>query len=250
MAAFEDHFSAQAAEYARHRPHYPPALFDYLASVAPGRRLAWDCGTGNGQAAIELAARFERVLATDLSADQLALAASHERIEYRLEPAEEVSLPPRSADLVTVAIAVHWFDLDRFYAAVRRVLVPGGILAVWAYHIPEIDPAVDHILDDYYHNVVGGYWPDRFRYVDQRYRTLPFPFRELTPPPLHMQSEWTLDDVAGFLSSWSATQRYREQRGRHPVEIIWPQLAQAWGEPEHRRPVRWPLHLRLGRVDD
>lgn len=248
MAAFEDHFSAQAKEYARSRPHYPPQLFDYLAFVAPGHRLAWDCGTGNGQAAVELARHFQRVVATDASPDQLALAAPHERVEYRLEPAEEVSLPPRSVDLVTCAIAVHWFDLDRFYPAVRGVLAPRGVLAVWTYHFPHIDPAVDRIVEHYYRDVLAGYWPERFHYVDQRYETLPFPFEELTPPQLHMQTDWTLENLTGFLSSWSATERYRLERGHHPVGLIWPELSQAWGAPGVRRHVRWPLHLRLGRV--
>lgn len=247
-SSFEDHFSAQAADYARYRPHYPPQLFEYLASVAPGRSLAWDCGTGNGQAAIALGEHFERVVATDASAEQIALAMPHARVEYRVEAAEAVSLPPHSADLVTVAIAVHWFDLDRFYDAVRRVLKPGGVLAVWTYHMLQIEPAVDAIVDHYYRDVLSGYWPDRFHYLDEQYRTLPFPFDELSPPAFEMQADWTLDEVAGFLSSWSATQRYRAQRGLHPLGLVWPELLQAWGASEQRRSVRWPLHLRVGRV--
>ena len=248
MAGFEDHFSAQAGEYARYRPHYPPELFDYLVSIAPGHHLAWDCGTGNGQAALELARHFERVLATDASAEQVALAAPHERIEYRVEPAEETSLEAGSVDLVTVAIAVHWFDLDRFYPAVRRVLAPRGVLAVWTYHMMEIEPAIDRIVDHYYRDVVGAYWPPRFRHVDQRYRTLPFPFEELIPPEFHMHADWTLENLTGFLSSWSATERYRAERGHHPVGLIWPELSRAWGAPSQVRPVRWPLHLRVGCV--
>ncbi len=248
MTEFEDHFSLQAGDYARFRPTYPPELFAYLASVAPGRRLAWDCGTGNGQAALELVRHFDHVVATDASVEQLARALPHERIEYRVERAEDIVLPPGSVDIVTVAIAVHWFDLDRFYPAVRRVLAPGGVLAVWTYHLPEIDPAVDPIIARYYGEVLAGYWPEAIQYIEQRYRTLPFPFDEFEPPEMVMQADWPLDHMAGFLSSWSAAQRYQAEHGRHPLKLLWPELEEAWGAPGQTRRVRWPLHLRIGRV--
>jgi SAM-dependent methyltransferase len=248
MTDFEDHFSPQAGDYARYRPHYPPELFEYLARIAPGRRLAWDCGTGNGQAAQELARHFNRVVATDASPEQIAHAIPHERIEYRVERAEEVDLAPGSVDLVTVAVAVHWFDLEQFYPAVRHVLAHEGILAVWTYHLPVIDPAVDLILERYYREVLAGYWPERIEYLEQRYRTLPFPFDELTPPDFDMQADWELEHLAGFLSSWSATQRYQAERGMHPLRLIWPELAQAWEGPHRKRRVRWPLYHRIGRA--
>jgi SAM-dependent methyltransferase len=249
MTTFEDHFSQQALDYALYRPHYPAELFAYLASLVPKQRLAWDCGTGSGQAAIQLADHFKRVVATDASAEQIAHAFAHERIEYRVEPAEQPDLEANSVDLVTVAIAVHWFDLPRFYAAVRRVTIPNGILAVWTYHAPVIEPAVDSILLHYYREVLAGYWPERWRYVDERYQTLPFPFTELTPPGFEMQAEWNLDQLVGFLSSWSASQRYQAARGQHPVSGIWPALSEAWGIPEQHRLIRWPLYLRVGRVE-
>ncbi|MCA9906852.1 MAG: class I SAM-dependent methyltransferase, partial [Anaerolineae bacterium] len=245
----EDHFSEQAQDYVRYRPQYPPELFTYLASIAPGRQLAWDCGTGNGQAALSLAEHFDRVIATDASADQITHAAPHPRISYRVERAEDIDLDANSLDLVTVAIAVHWFDFDSFYQAVRRVLKPGGILAVWTYHLPAIEPAIDRLLTRYYGEVLAGYWPERFRYVDARYRTLPFPFTELTPPQLEMQTDWTLTQVAGFLSSWSATRQYVKARQQHPLEAIWPELTDLWGDAEHTRTLHWPLHIRIGRAD-
>ena len=248
MRNFEDHFSQQAGHYARWRPHYPRELFSYLASLAPSCQLAWDCGTGNGQAARALAEHFNRVIATDASSDQLAQAIPHERIEYRLERAEDVSLEASSVDLVTVAIAIHWFDLAPFYQAVRRVLVAQGIVAVWTYHLPNIEPAIDRVLTHYYTDVLAGYWPKRFRYVKQRYRTLPFPFTELNPPDFEMRTDWDLDHLTGFLASWSATQRYQMERGHHPLRLLWPALAPAWGEPHQRRRLHWPLHLRVGRV--
>lgn len=248
MTDFEDHFSPQAGDYARYRPHYPPELFEYLASIAPGNRLAWDCGTGNGQAAQELARHFSRVVATDASPEQIARAIPQERIEFRVERAEEVDLAAGSVDLVTVAIAVHWFDLEQFYPAVRRVLAPEGILAVWTYHLPVIEPAIDQILERYYRDVLAGYWPARIEYIEQRYRTLPFPFNELTPPDFDMQAEWDLDHLAGFLASWSATQRYQAEHGQHPLRLVWQELAQAWEAPHQQRRIRWPLYLRVGRV--
>lgn len=248
MSSFEDHFSKQAGVYAQFRPQYPGLLFDYLASISPDRSLAWDCGTGNGQAARELAGRFERVYATDASADQIAQAAPHERIEYRVERAEAVSLEPGSVDLVTVAMAVHWFDLQPFYQVVRRVAKPDGILAVWMYNLLEVDPSIDRILQHYFEDVVDGYWPERFHFIKEGYRTLPFPFEELTPPDFELRLEWDLDHLIGFLDSWSATQRYLKERGQHPLELIWQDLSGAWGEPSQRRPTRWPIYMRVGRV--
>ena len=246
--SFDDHFSKQAGAYARYRPSHPAALFDYLAALLPRRALAWDCGTGNGQAALALAERFDRVIATDASAEQLRHAPAHNRVEYRVEHAEAVSLAAGSADLITVAIAVHWFDFDAFYPAVRRVAAPGGVLAVWTYHLPVIMPAMDPVLERYYRDVLAGHWPERIHFIEERYTTLPFPFDEIAAPPFEMQAEWTLAQLAGFLDSWSGTQRYLQTRGAHPLNVIWPELAAGWGDPETARLVRWPLHLRVGLV--
>ncbi|HET6567281.1 MAG TPA: class I SAM-dependent methyltransferase [Rhodothermales bacterium] len=246
--AFEDHFSRLAATYAAYRPGYPEALFDFLAGAAPGRELAWDCGTGNGQAACALAAYFRRVVATDASREQIERAIPCERVAYRVEPAEAVSIPSGTVDLVTVAIAVHWFDLDRFYEEVRRVLQPGGVLAVWGYHLLRVDPAVDRIVERYYRDVVGAYWPERFRYVDEKYETLPFPFAEIPAPKFEISAEWTLDQVAGFLASWSASRRYVEAVGEHPLDEVWDDLRTAWGSDDLRRRVRWELYVRVGRA--
>lgn len=246
--SFEDHFSRRARVYARYRPSYPPELFAHLAALSPGRRLAWDCGTGNGQAALELAEHFDHVVATDASAEQIEHAFPHESVEYRVEPAEKVSLPSASADLVTVAIAVHWFDLEPFYAEVRRVLRSKGILAVWTYHLPRIDPEVDRLVRTYYRDILKGYWPERFHYVDERYETLPFPFEEVAVPVSEMETEWNLEQLAGFLDSWSATRRYESDHGRHPLTEVWDELAAAWGEQDRRRSLAWPLHIRAGRT--
>jgi SAM-dependent methyltransferase len=245
---FEDHFSKRAQEYARYRPTYPPELYDYLASLAPHHRLAWDCGTGSGQAAVGLAEHFEKVVATDASAEQLSHAFPHPRVEYRAEPAEHVSLETGSAALVSSALAVHWFNFDGFYQEVRRVVPAGGILAVWGYQLAQISPQIDAEIERYTYEVLGGCWPERFEYVNNRYQTLPFPFQELQPPPFEISASWDLHQLLGFLDSWSAVRKYEETHDDHPLERIWEELSAAWGEPEQMRQIRWPLYMRVGVV--
>jgi SAM-dependent methyltransferase len=244
---FEDHFSKQSGQYAQYRPQYPDAIYAYLASIAPGHSLAWDCGTGNGQAAIGLARYFDKVHATDASAEQIALAYTHAKVDYRVEPAEQVSLNASSTDLVTVAVAVHWFNFEEFYREVKRVLKPEGILAVWTYYLTEISPEIDQLIFKYYAEIVKDFWPERIHYLEERYQTIPFPFGEIVAPSFVMEINWNLIQFAGFLDSWSATQRYEAQKGHHPLEIIWPELTGAWGDENEPRLIRWPLHFRIGR---
>jgi SAM-dependent methyltransferase len=244
---FEDHFSGHSDQYAQSRPHYPEEIYTYLASIAPAPSLAWDCGTGNGQAAIGLAKHFDKVYATDASAEQISRAQAHENVEYHVEPAEHISLNDSSVDLVTVAVAIHWFNFDEFYREVKRVLRPAGILAAWTYSLTEITPKIDPLVNRYYSEILKGYWPERIHYLEERYETLPFPFEEMIPPRFVMEVDWSLIQFSGFLDSWSATQRYKAQNGSHPLEIIWPQLLAAWGDENDQRLIRWPLHFRIGR---
>ena len=244
---FEDHFSGHSQKYAQSRPRYPDEIYTYLASLAPGRALAWDCGTGSGQAAIGLTTHFDRVYATDASAEQISHAYPHEKVSYHAEPAEHVSLHDSSVDLVTIAVAIHWFDFEEFYREVKRVLKPDGIIAAWTYNAVEISPEIDVLIWQYYRDIVCGYWPERIRYIEERYETIPFPFEEIIPPKFVMQIEWNLIQLAGFLDSWSATQRYKAQKGHHPLELIWDKLVAAWGAEKEARPIRWPLHFRIGR---
>jgi len=244
---FEDNFSVQSKQYAQFRPQYPDVLYEYLASLAPKRSLVWDCGTGNGQAAVSLAKYFLRVYATDASAEQIAHAYPHERVEYHVEPAEQVGLETGSANLVTVAQAVHWFDFDKFYAEVKRVLKPNGFLAVWTYGLPESSPQVDDAIKRIYFDVLSGFWPERIRYVEEQYRTLPFPFEEVTPPMFAMETTWDRNQLMGFLDSWSATQKYRQRKGLHPLEEVWNDVVDDWQDEIEKRLVRWNLHFRIGR---
>ena len=243
------HFEQSPADYKRHRPTYPDALFRHLASLLPTHDVGWDCGTGNGQAALPLARILRRVIATDASEAQLAAATPHPRVAYRVAPAEASGLDANSVDLITVAQALHWFDLARFYPEVERVTKPGGVLAAWCYTLARITPDVDRVIERFYGDVVGPYWPKQRRHVESAYRDLPFPFPELpSPPPLAMVLEWALDDLVGYVRTWSPVKIFADQRGYDPVREIVPELEAAWGPRETRRTVRWPLHVRIGRV--
>jgi len=244
---FEDHFSELAETYSRYRPNYPKKLFEYLASICNRHQQAWDCGTGNGQAAVSLTEYFEKVYASDASKEQLAQAPGHPKIVFKNEPAEKVSLADKSTDLVTVAAAAHWFNFEKFYAEVKRVLKPGGVIAVWGYHLFTISPTIDKFLIKYYREILNNYWPEQFYHVDTQYSGLPFPFDELSPPKFEMITEWNLDQVAGFLSSWSGTKIFQQKNGYHPLNDIWEDLLQAWGEQKQKRIINWPLYMRIGK---
>jgi ubiquinone/menaquinone biosynthesis C-methylase UbiE len=244
--SFKDYFSKQAAGYAKFRPRYPQELFDYLGSIAPSRQLAWDCGTGNGQAAVGLASVFDRVIATDASEKQIANAQSHEVIEYRVAPAEDSSVTSETIDLIMVAQALHWFDLDRFYGEAQRALKPNGILAASAYNLLHIEKAIDEVVNRYYHKVVGPFWP-RERELVEQFANLSFPFHEIDTPKFEMTAHWNVDHLLGYLRTWSSTQRFIAAKGADPLEQINDDLRSAWGESEQTRTVTWPVIMRIGR---
>ena len=242
---FKEHFSKQAAGYAKFRPRYPQKLFDYLGSIAPSRQLAWDCGTGNGQAAVGLASVFDRVIATDASEKQIANAQSHKIVEYRVAPAENSGIGSGTIDLIMVAQALHWFDLDRFYGEARRVLKADGILAASAYNLLHVEPAIDEVVNRYYYDVVGPFWPPERKLVEQ-FADLPFPFQEVDALKLEMTAQWNLDHLLGYLQTWSSTQRFIAANASDPLEQIIHELRDAWGDSQHPRNVTWPLVLRIG----
>lgn len=243
--SFKDHFSRQSVAYSRYRPAYPPELIEFVAAQAPRRGLAVDCATGNGQAAVALAEHFDVVLAVDGSPSQLARAEPHPRVRYAAGLAERIPVRDGCADLVVAAQAAHWFDFDRFHAECRRVLAPDGVVAVWTYEKFRVNDAVDAVVDDFYDHVVGPDWPPERRYVEQAYRTLPFPWRELPAPSFQLETQWDLAQVMGYLATWSAVQRNRERTGRDPLEALGPRLAAVW-PPLVALQLRWPIHLRAG----
>jgi SAM-dependent methyltransferase len=244
---FKDHFSRLAASYASFRPRYPAALFEYLAQTCRRHDFAWDCACGSGQATIALARRFDTVLATDASAAQIAAARPHANVRYRVAPAAHSGLESACVDIVTVAQALHWFDLDAFYVEVERVLRPAGVLAAWTYGVLHVaGEHIDRLMQEYYWDTLKTYWPPERRLVESGYRTLPFVFGELDPPAFEMQEHWSLRELMGYVRSWSATGRYVEVNGVDPAVALEKSLAGVWGEPDERRPISWPLSLRIG----
>lgn len=243
----KDNFSAQAAVYAQYRPGYPPALFDYLETLSGSRQAAWDCATGNGQIAIGLSAFFEKVYATDISEKQLAHAAAAGNIEYRVEPAEASSFADHTFDLIVVAQAIHWFRFDHFYREVKRTLKQGGVLVVTGYDLLRISPAIDAVLEDFHERVVGPYWDPERIYVDERYKTIPFPFTELPVPDLVYKTAWDLEHLLGYVNTWSAVQHYIKAKDANPVDMLRESLQEVW-TPGTSKSIIFPILLRAGRL--
>jgi SAM-dependent methyltransferase len=247
---FKDYFSKQASEYTRYRPHYPAPLFTYLAGLTIEHQLAWDCATGSGQAALGLADYFEKIIATDKSDKQIANATVHDRIIYMVAPAEKTEITAGSVDLIVVAQALHWFDFDTFYAEVRRVLKKEGVLAAWSYSLLRISPAIDRVLDQFYTNVIGPFWPPERKLVDDKYQSIPFPFEELVAPLFNMEARWNLDRLVGYLGTWSSVQKFKDEHDADPTEVVLRDLTRAWGRPEDEKEIHWPIHMRVGRVKE
>jgi SAM-dependent methyltransferase len=248
MPRFSDHFAFASESYASFRPDYPNALFDWLNTLTLQHERAWDCGTGSGQAALSLARRYDQVIASDLSLPQLASAARADRVSYVAMSAEAAALHSDTIDLVTVAQALHWFDVPRFFDEVHRVLRPGGIIAVWSYGLPTIDSATDAELRHLYLDTLGAYWPAERSLVDSGYAGIALPYPELAPPHILMETTWTRRQLEGYLSTWSAVGRYRRALGRDPVPDVLRRIASSWPDTETRR-IRWPLVVRAARKD-
>jgi ubiquinone/menaquinone biosynthesis C-methylase UbiE len=246
VPGFKDLFSTASDDYARYRPVYPPELTAWVAEEAPGRAIAWDVGTGNGQNAVALAAHFGRVIATDPSAAQINTAAKNDHVEYRVEPAETSTLRTACADAVCVAQAFHWFKQQAFFSEVNRVLKPGGILAFWAYGLCRITPEVDRAVLHFYNETLQGDWEPERRLVDEGYALVQLPFAEVTAPSFAMTAQWGLDEFLGYLGTWSAVKTHRKRTGTDPLPALRTELEKAWG-PAAPRAVVWDLGVRAGR---
>src|SRR5690606_11687717 len=248
MKSFKDNFSKQAEIYSKFRPIYPKELFEYLQTLTIEHKFAWDCGTGNGQSAIQLANFYENVYATDPSEEQIKNAVYNPKIDYKVEKAEHPSLNDHSVDLVTVAQAVHWFDFDKFYYQVKRVLKPNGIIAVWAYGIPNVSEELNSIIKNFHDNIIGEFWLPENRLIDKEYSSIPFPFDIITnAPTFYIQKEVSLTELLGHFRSWSATQKYIDRYGSNPIEELEPKLTKYWQNEEDKKEISWKLILKVGK---
>ncbi len=243
----KDLFSVQSGSYAAHRPGYPGALFSFILQFVNTRNEAWDCATGNGQVATALAPHFGKIQATDISERQLSHAAGRANIVYSRQPAEKTNFRDNQFDLVTVGQAIHWFDFDKFYAEVRRTCRNGAVIAAIGYSYPSVNEEVDAILERFNRVTLSGYWDPERRYIEESYRTIPFPFEEIPAPLFEAAYSWDAERFIGFLRSWSPVQRYIDENGNNPVEDITDGIRGNWPASQDAN-IRFPILARLGRL--
>ncbi|MEP6725526.1 MAG: class I SAM-dependent methyltransferase [Bacteroidota bacterium] len=245
----KDLFSIQAADYARYRPSYPAELIAYVISFVQEKKLAWDCATGNGQAAVLLAPYFKQVIGTDTSEKQLALAIAAENINYQPAKAEQTPFADNSFDLITVAQAYHWFQFNDFEKEAKRVAKPGGIIAIWGYNIPACDnETINGITRQFYTIIVGPYWDAERKYIDESYKTVPFNFAELPSNEFSIHVRWNKEDLTGYLNSWSSVQHFIKAKGYNPVNEMATQLTAAWPPGKNEIEFIFPVFLRIGKI--
>lgn len=244
----KDNFSKQSSLYAQHRPHYPDELFIYILSFVKNKGAAWDCGTGNGQSAAWLSGYFKKVMATDISQKQLQHAAKADNIFYSVQPAEQTNIEANSIDLITVAQAIHWFEFDTFYREVKRVAVKDAVIAVWCYSLLSISKEIDPIISDFHFNTLEQYWDDERKYVDKGYSNIPFPFKKIQTPSFVIEKYWSLEELLGYFTTWSAVQKYVTVNNQDPVCWLMEAIMPYWGK-EKKRKVVFPIHLLLAYTD-
>jgi ubiquinone/menaquinone biosynthesis C-methylase UbiE len=244
----KDNFSKQADIYAKYRPTYPQELFDFIFNHIKNRQTAWDCGTGNGQAAKELAKHFKKVFATDISQKQIDKAHQAANIFYSVKPAEQTNFPDNTFDLITVSQALHWFKFDKFYSEVKRVAKSGAWIAVWMYNLPSVSPEINKLVNvQLYKNELGKYWDYERKYVDDNYATLSFPFSEIQAPVFTIQLEWTLEELEGYINSWSALQKFIEANQFSPVDKLINQIQPHWKNEKMK--IVFPVYMRMGQIE-
>lgn len=243
------HFGSQSNDYLRFRPDYPDALYQFLASLVSEHDLAWDVGTGNGQAASKIAKYFNNVIATDINAEQLQVAIQKTNIEYKNMPAEKTDLSNQSVDLITVAQALHWFNLPAFYAEVKRVAKENAVLAAWTYTLFKSTEEIDVIIKKLYLEILKECWPPERKYIDEEYKTIPFPFQKIPSPNFYIEKQYSFDELLGYLHTWSAVKEYQKRFGSDPLALIIPDLQKAWGDLKSSYTVHWTIHLLLGNVN-
>ncbi len=247
-SSFKDHFSTQSSGYSKYRPDYPQKLYDFILAYVKKRETAWDCGTGNGQAAAVLSRYFEKIFATDPSEEQIKNAAHKPNIEYIICKAESTPLSSNSIDLITVAQALHWFDFDKFYEEVKRVAKPGALLAVWSYETCNVNAEIDKVFIHFYKTILGDYWAYERKHVENAYHDIPFPFSDVKEKVFTMKKQWNLQDFMGYLSTWSAVQKYIKANGTDPLELVKLDFLKAWGNSGIVREVNFPVTVKTGKI--
>ena len=245
----KDLFSTQAEDYAKYRPSYPQELIEYILNFTTERNLAWDCATGNGQAAVLLAPYFQKVIATDTSAKQLALAVAAKNVDYLVSKAEQTSFADNSFDLITIAQAYHWFQFNEFEKEARRIAKPNCIMAAWCYNVPACSYGIINSLTrHFYTSIVGPYWDAERKYIDENYQTIPFNFDELPSKEFSIRVKWTKEDLTGYFNSWSSVQHFIKANNYNPVNEMATQLATAWPSEINEVEFIFPVFLRIGRI--
>lgn len=244
----KDNFSTQSAQYAKFRPTYPKEFYDFILSNVTSRGLAWDCATGNGQVAVELAKFFDQVYASDISSKQLANAPKRDNIIYLEEPAEKTSFEAQIFDLVTVAQAIHWFKFDEFFKEVKRVLRPNGLFLAVGYGLMQINTAIDAVVLRLYGDILDKYWDEERRHIENNYASIPFPFDAIDTPALSISTTWNFNQLIGYLETWSSLQHYLKANNQNPINLVMSDLKKAWGSDEVKT-VNFPLIIKAGRIN-
>ncbi len=250
MSRAVDHFSSTSKEYSFSRPTYPDILYKFLSDVTPNKDIAWDCATGNGQAAIGICKYFKNVIASDASKGQLKYQFNRNNIRYEMFPAENPNIPDNSIDLTIVAQAAHWFDLDKFYKEVIRISKSNSVLAIWSYGMHKIDNNIDKISEklNVGGDILGRYWPGETNYVKEDYKTILFPFQEIPSPKFEMTVNWNLNDLVNYMQTWSAVKRFSIENKYNPLDLVMDDLERSWGEHDKRKVVKWDISMRVGKI--
>ena len=250
MISAIDHFSSTARGYSFSRPVYPDVLYKFLNYITPNKDMAWDCATGNGQAAIGICKYFKNVIASDGSKGQLEYQFNRNNIKYEIFPAEKANILDNSVDLITVAQAAHWFDLDKFYKEVTRISKSNGVLAIWSYGMHKIDNNIDKISEKLNVGgvILGRYWPNETNYVKEDYRTIPFPFKEISSPKFEITVNRNLNDLVNYMQTWSAVKRFSIEKKFDPLTLVMEDLERLWGKRDKRKVVKWDINLIVGKI--
>ncbi len=250
MKQTKDNFSRQSEGYSKFRPVYPNELYSEILKHVNSFDLCWDCATGNGQIASIMATHFKEVIATDISDAQLEKAPKLSNVQYLKCRAEQTPFTDNSFDLITVGQAVHWFDHGHFNQEVKRVAKPDSLIAIIGYGLMFSDDAFNKKLMEFYEGTIGSYWDPERKHIDGHYQSIPFPFEEIPfSRSYSIDVNWSIQQLQGYLNTWSSVNRFIKQNGTDPVEPFIDKLlsSNVWADGE-LKDIRFPLFVKLGRI--